>query len=113
MNECYVTARREWVRFSGGTAAVGLTSEAISGDIVFVQLPKAGTHVQRDAPCASVEAVKTVVEVCAPQSGTVCAINESVLDDPDMITEKPMQAWLFRITLDGPPQLDGLTPYQQ
>ena len=46
---------------------------------------------------ADVESVKAVSDVYAPVSGTVCEINEELLDAPETINEAPYEAWFVRV----------------
>lgn len=108
MSECYYTAQNEWVRFSNEKALVGLTGKGLSGDIIYIELPDIGQCVSKGLVCACVEAMKSVVEVHAPVAGTVCDINDTVYDDPDMIAKQPERTWLFQIRYEGQPDLDGL-----
>lgn len=99
MDKIYYTPQHEWICLSGNEATVGLTDKALPGDIVFIELPKIGQRVEKGAPCAVVESAKTAMDVHAPLSGVVSAINETVYDDPDTVTQN--RAWLIKITFEG------------
>jgi len=90
----------EWVRFISETEAeVGLSDYAQDalGDLVFVNLPEVDTEAAKDETICDVESVKAVSDVYAPVSGTVCEVNEELLDAPEKINEDPYGAWLFRL----------------
>lgn len=108
MSERYYTASNEWVRFYDRFAEVGLTGKGLTGDIVYIDLPQIGQRVKKGESVASVEAVKSVVEVHAPVGGKVCAANDTVLDDPDVIAKQPEETWLFRIKCEEQPDKKGL-----
>jgi len=96
------TAEHEWVAPRPGSPAVrvGITDFAQDalGDIVFVQLPEAGTAVQAGEAFGEVESTKSVSEIYAPVTGTVIARNDQLADDPELINSDPYGAgWLIEI----------------
>lgn len=106
------TKEHEWVRPEGdGTATVGITFHAQKelGDIVYVDLPKDGTALERGKTMGSVESVKAVSDVYAPVSGEVVAINEQLAEAPEKLNEDPHEsAWLVKIKLSSPDELKQL-----
>lgn len=66
-----------WVKADDGIATVGITDEARQqlGDIVYVDLPKVGSTVERDQVMGTVESVKSVSELVSPVAGTVVEVN--------------------------------------
>lgn len=89
----------EWVKEEGDVAIIGLTDYAQSelGDLVFVNLPEEGDEIAVGEAFADVESVKAVSDVYAPVSGTVCEINEELLDAPEKINEAPYDAWFVKV----------------
>ena len=89
----------EWVKEEGDVAIIGLTDYAQSelGDLVFVNLPEEGDEISVGEAFADVESVKAVSDVYAPVSGTVCEINEELLDAPEKINEAPYDAWFVKV----------------
>ncbi|MDO3705654.1 glycine cleavage system protein GcvH [Micromonospora sp. C28SCA-DRY-2] len=106
------TAEHEWVSGGdGGTVRVGIThfAQDALGDIVYVQLPEAGTAVAAGESLGEIESTKSVSEIYAPISGTVAARNEALGDTPEVINTDPYGAgWLVEITPDDPAAVDGL-----
>jgi len=105
------TKEHEWVKFDGNNAVVGITEYAQSslGDIVYVELPKPGSKVERSKPIGVVESVKAVSDIYAPVSGTVTEVNSAVEDDPAKVNVDPFgDGWLVKLTLAGAPDGDGL-----
>lgn len=86
-----------------GHVRIGLSDYAQSelGDLVFLNLPQEGDTVSAGEPFADVESVKAVADVLSPVSGTVCAINEDLLDNPQHINEDPYNAWFAEVEVDG------------
>ena len=89
----------EWVKEEDGVFTIGLTDYAQNalGDIVFINLPEAGDEVTAGESFSDVESVKAVSDVFSPVTGTVCAVNEELLDDPAQVNEAPYEAWLIKV----------------
>jgi glycine cleavage system H protein len=107
----YFTQDHEWVRVEGDTATVGITdyAQAQLGDIVFAEVPPAGTAVEKGKEAAVVESVKAASDVYAPVSGTVTEANGALEEDPALINTAPeTDGWFFKLTLSDPSELDGL-----
>jgi glycine cleavage system H protein len=105
------TAEHEWVQPQTGTVRVGITDFAQDalGDIVFVQLPEAGTEVAAGDSLGEVESTKSVSEIYAPVAGRVVARNEQLADAPELINSDPYGAgWLVEIEPSEPGGVDGL-----
>ena len=98
------TKSHEWVREEDGLYVIGITDYAQSalGDIVFVNLPMEGDSVTAEESFADVESVKAVSDVFSPVSGTVAAVNEEILDQPQKVNEDPYGAWFIKVS-DGEP----------
>ena len=97
--ELKYTKSHEWIAKDGDVATIGLTDYAQSelGDLVFVNLPEEGDEVTVGEAFADVESVKAVSDVYSPVSGTVCEVNEELLDTPEAINETPYDAWLIKV----------------
>jgi glycine cleavage system H protein len=105
------TKEHEWIRVEGDTGTIGITFHAQKelGDIVFVDLPKPGATVAAGKSLGSVESVKAVSDIFAPASGEVLAINEELATKPEKLNEDPHgSAWLVKIRLSNPSELQGL-----
>ena len=105
------TKEHEWVLAEGDTGTVGITDHAQQelGDIVYVDLPKVGAHIEAGKSLGSVESVKAVSDIYAPVSGEVTAINESLADAPETLNADPHgAAWLVKIRLSAPGEIQNL-----
>ena len=101
----------EWVRVDGDQAIIGITDYAQNslGDVVYVELPKAGEEFAANEPFGSVESVKAVSEVFTPIAGIVAAINESLADEPESVNSDPYGAgWMIRLMMSNPGEVDSL-----
>ena len=104
------TKEHEWLKSDGKTATVGITSYAQDslGDIVFVDLPKVGTELAAGKTFGSVESVKAVSDLYAPASGTVTEINGELATAPEKINQDAHSAWMIKIALKNPGDLNSL-----
>lgn len=104
------TREHEWIETSGKNASVGITEHAQNslGDIVFVELPKVGDKVEKGKVFGSVESVKAVSDLYAPASGTVTAVNEELTTAPEKINADAHSAWIMKIELGDPTEIDTL-----
>ena len=102
----------EWVRAEdNGKATIGISDHAqgLLGDLVYVELPNVGDHVQVGNACAVVESVKAASDVYTPVSGTVVEVNAALADKPETINEDAYgDGWLFGGELDDADQLGEL-----
>ena len=110
MTELKYTAEHEWIRTEGNVLTVGITAYAADklGEIVFAELPTAGSSVEAGKVVAEVESTKSVGEVFAPVSGTITEVNSDVVDNPDFINDSPLdKGWLFKVEVADVTVLDG------
>jgi glycine cleavage system H protein len=104
------TKEHEWIKAEGNSATIGITSYAQDslGDIVFVELPKVGTEIASGKVFGSVESVKAVSDLFAPASGTVSEVNAELATAPEKINKDAHAAWMVKITLKDPAELNSL-----
>ena len=103
------TRDHEWIQLQGNRARIGITDHAQAklGDIVFVELPAVGTHVQKGDNVATVESVKAVGDVFAPASGTIVAVNDALESAPEVINSSPHdEGWILALEISDPTDLD-------
>ena len=89
----------EWLRMDDGVAVVGISDFAQSelGDVVFVNLPEVGDDTTAGEAFGDVESVKAVSDLVSPVTGTVCAVNEELLDAPEKLNEDPYGTWIIKV----------------
>ncbi len=104
------TKEHEWISVDGKTAKIGITDYAQNslGDIVFVELPKVGSALEKDKVFGSVESVKSVSDLFAPASGTVTAVNEELTTAPEKINTDAHSAWILTLDLSDPNEIATL-----
>lgn len=98
------------------TYTIGLTDYAVEqlGDIVFLELPQAGTEFKKGETFATIESVKAASEIYMPVSGKIIEINEAVVDAPETLNTDPYEAgWLVKIEKTGnDAELSDLLEYE-
>jgi glycine cleavage system H protein len=107
----YFSEEHEWIDVDGETATIGITDYAQGqlGDIVFVDVPAAGTTLAKGKEAAVVESVKAASDVYAPVSGTVTEGNPALADDPALVNTAPeSDGWFFKLIIADKAELEGL-----
>jgi glycine cleavage system H protein len=105
------TKEHEWIKVSGDTATIGITDYAQHelGDVVYVELPAAGTKIIAGQLFGTIESVKAVSEIYAPASGEVIEANLALSDAPEAVNADPHgAAWLIKIKLAAPAEVSKL-----
>ena len=115
--ECKYTQEHEWIRPEPwNKGKMGLTDYAQShlGDIVFVYLPASGTQVKQFEKMGEIEAMKIISDLLAPVSGQVLEINQTVIDEPQLVNQDPYgDGWLVGLEIGKPAELDALMDSEQ
>jgi glycine cleavage system H protein len=109
--EYYYTKDHEWAQVDENIVTVGITEFAQNslGEIVYVELPEEGAKVTQNEPFGVVESVKAVSDLYAPVSGTVIEVNNSLMDDPTVLNDDPINnGWMLRIEMDTEKELANL-----
>jgi len=104
------TKDHEWVSASDGIGRVGITDYAQKqlGDVVYVELPDAGTQVSQGQSFGTIESVKAVSELFAPVSGQVLEVTPALRDKPELVNAAPHDTWMIAIRLSDPSEVDAL-----
>ncbi|CAL5229650.1 g13015 [Coccomyxa viridis] len=101
----------EWVKVDGDTATIGISdfAQAELGDIVYVELPEAGSEVEKGNNFGVVESVKAASDVYSPVSGEVLESNQALADEPGKVNSEPFSGgWMLKVKLTDPSQVDSL-----
>ena len=101
----------DWVRVEGDEAVFGITwyAQDALGEVVFYDPPQAGATITKDETYGELESVKAVSDIFAPAGGEVLAVNEAVIERPELVNEDPYgEGWLVRVRLGDPAELDAL-----
>lgn len=110
-DDLHYTKDHEWIRVEGDTGTVGISDFAQEqlGDVVHVQLPRVGETFDAHAHFGEIESVKTFSELFTPVSGEVVAINEALVDAPELVNSEPYAGgWMIKLKLANPSETDKL-----
>jgi len=87
----------EWIKIEGDKVHMGITDYAQKQlrEIVYAELPEAGTEVKQNEPYGTLESVKAVSDLVAAISGTIEEVNAEVKSQPELLNEDPyVKGWL-------------------
>ncbi len=104
-------SEHDWARIEGDEATLGVTwfAQDALGDLVHYEPPEDGADVAQGTGYAEVESVKAVSDVIAPLSGTIVAVNQKIVEEPETVNADPYgEGWLVRIKLGKPSEVDDL-----
>lgn len=104
LNALHYTAEHEWIAVDGDVATIGITDFAANqlGDIVFLELPAAGTAVAAGSIVGEIESTKSVGELYAPLDGEIVEANDAAIDDPSIVNAAPFEGgWLIKVRFNG------------
>ena len=97
----------EWARVeSDGVAVIGVTDFAAEqlGDVVYVDLPEAGSEITSGTEMGEIESTKSVSDLFSPISGTVSETNQAVVDEPELVNSSPFEeGWQIKATFEALP----------
>ncbi len=116
-SELRYSKEHEWLRReSDGLAVIGITEFAAEslGDVVFVELPPAGTDFRQAEKMGEVESVKAVSDLYTPVSGRVVERNDELVERPELVNESPYdEGCMLRVEMEDPAEFDGLLTSEQ
>ena len=111
------TKEHEWIRPDGDSGnLIGITHYAQDhlGDVVYLDLPSAGTNLVQFDKLGEVESVKAVSDLFSPISGGVLEVNQDAVDHPELVNEDPYgKGWLLRVRASDPSEFDTLLTVEQ
>lgn len=104
------TEDHEWAAVDGETVRIGVSDYAQDqlGDIVYVEMPEVGDIFEKGDEFGTLESVKAVSEIYMPVGGEVVAVNEALIDTPEMINQDPYGAWIVEIRPNDAGEYDEL-----
>ena len=101
MDQVVYTKDHEWLKIEGNLVTIGVTQFAQEqlGDVVFIELPEVGGELIAGDEAAVIESVKAAGEIAVPLDGVVVAVNEALVDQPDLLNSAPeTEGWIFQLT---------------
>jgi len=107
--DCYYLDSHEWYRPMDGKIGISDFAQDELGDVVFVELPAVGDHIEQDDEFGVVESIKAVSDLYAPVSGEVVAVNDDLESQPELVNEDPFgDGWLLEVEIDDDGELENL-----
>jgi len=109
------TKDHEWIDVNGDRGRVGITDYAQQqlGDVVYLELPAAGTKLAQGQSFGTIESVKAVSELYSPVSGEVLETNDALKSKPEQVNADPHGSWLIVLKLTNPAELGALLDASQ
>lgn len=111
MIKIFFSDEHEYIRIEGNIGTVGISDYAQKalGDVVYVELPKAGLQVVKGGQTGVVESVKSASEIYSPVSGEVVEINNAIAADPAIVNQDPLgKGWFYKIKISNESELKAL-----
>jgi glycine cleavage system H protein len=104
----HYTKEHEWIDAAAGKVGITDYAQGTLGDIVFVDLPKVGSKVEKGKVFGSVESVKAVSDLYSPVTGTVVEVNQELATAPEKINSDAHTAWILKVEMTDPSEVDQL-----
>ena len=98
------TDSHAWLRRDDdGLVTLGVTEygQSLLGDLVFIQFPEVGAHIDGGDTIVTLESVKSAWDVLAPMEMTIAEINPDLTEQPERVNEDAFgEGWLVRVRVD-------------
>lgn len=111
MDELKFSKHHLWLRLDGTRAQIGISDHGQDelGEILSVELPDVGDHVDKNESFGELESVNTVSELISPISGHVVSVNTDLYDRPTSVNDDPYhEGWLIEVELNDEEQVEEL-----
>ncbi len=105
-----------WLLEMGASARIGISDYAQEqlGEITSITVAEIGRFIEVGDAVAELDAQKTVVELLAPASGTLKAVNEAVVEDPSLINVDPYgKGWIVELEIAEPEEIERLMNFEE
>lgn len=105
MNKRFFSNKHIWVQMNGNMAVLGISDYAQEklGSIMFLNLPDVGERLSPGQRFGDIESIKTVSDLISPIEGEVINVNEELIDETELINEKPYESWFVEVKMDMVP----------
>lgn len=110
MAQIYYLPTHEYIKVEGDTGFIGISEYAAKqlGAVTYVDMPEEGDELAAGEEFGAVESRKAASDLFSPVSGEVLEINEALVDDPKLINNAPLDAWIVKVKIDDPEELKSL-----
>lgn len=106
----YYLPTHEYIRVDGENGYIGISEYAAKalGAVTYVDMPEEGDELTAGEEFGAVESRKAASDLFAPVSGEVIEVNEELADNPRLINNAPLDAWIVKVRISDPSELDKL-----
>lgn len=113
--EIYYLPSHEYIKVDGNVGYIGVSEYAASqlGAVTYVDMPEEGDEVEAGEEFGAIESRKAASDLYSPVSGEVLEINEDLSDDPKLINNAPLEAWIIKVTIADNAELEDLMDQEE
>lgn len=108
--EIYYLPSHEYIKVDGNIGYVGVSEYAANqlGAVTYVDMPEEGDEVVAGEEFGAIESRKAASDLYSPVSGEVVEINEELADDPKLVNNAPLEAWIIKVKIADSSELEDL-----
>ena len=108
--EIYYLPSHEYIKVDGNIGYVGVSEYAANqlGAVTYVDMPEEGDEVVAGEEFGAIESRKAASDLYSPVSGEIVEINEELADDPKLVNNAPLEAWIIKVKIADSSELEDL-----
>ncbi|MBO4942644.1 MAG: glycine cleavage system protein GcvH [Muribaculaceae bacterium] len=108
--EIYYLPTHEYIKVDGNIGYIGVSEYAASqlGAVTYVDMPEEGDELEAGEEFGAIESRKAASDLYSPVSGEVLEVNEELADDPKLVNNAPLDAWIVKVKIADSAELEGL-----
>lgn len=110
MSKILYLPTHEYIKVDGENGYIGVSEYAAKqlGAVTYVDMPEEGDELVAGEEFGAIESRKAASDLFSPVSGEVLEVNADLEDDPKLINNAPLEAWIVKVRIADPAELDGL-----
>ncbi len=114
MSKIFYLPTHEYIKVDGETGYIGISDYAAKqlGAVTYVDMPEEGEEFEAGEEFGAIESRKAASDLFSPVSCEVLEVNEALSDDPKLINNAPLDAWIIKVSINDPSELDKLMDEQ-
>ena len=114
MSKIFYLPTHEDLKVDGETGYIGISDYAAKqlGAVTYVDMPEEGEEFEAGEEFGAIESRKAASDLFSPVSCEVLEVNEALSDDPKLINNAPLDAWIIKVSINDPSELDKLMDEQ-
>ena len=106
----------EWHKLEGDVVAIGISRFAVDEltDVTYLEIVIQDGRIEAGQRFGEIESVKTTSELYCGIDGQVVAVNQDVIEHPELINDDPYErGWIIKVRPADSGQLDALLTAQE